>query len=123
KFNHPVMKKQIMIFVFLLVATIAYTQGNRDVNYDESKVPEFDLPDPLISFDGKKIKKVRQWERIRRPELLEFFTTNVYGAVPGELKFTESNIVEESDDALGGKAIRRQVDVVFENNERKLSFN
>lgn len=117
------MKKGFILVVFLFISIIGYAQGNRDVNYDESKVPEFDLPDPLVSFDGKKIKNVRQWERIRRPELLEFFTTNVYGSVPGELKAAEWNIIEESEDALGGRATRKQVDVVFTNNGKTLSFN
>ena len=92
-------------------------------NYDESKVPHFEVPDPLRSFDGKKIKNTRQWERKRKPELLEFFTSNVYGRIPGDLEITSWEIVEESREALHGKANRKQVDLHFTNNGKHLTFN
>jgi hypothetical protein len=54
--------------------------------------------------------------------LLTFFTQNVYGEIPGELKFDSYNIVEESDNALGGKAIRRQVEIQIKKDDLTLDF-
>ncbi len=92
-------------------------------NYDESKVPKFELPDPLISFEGKKINSIRKWEKDRRPELLNFFTSQVYGKVPGKLGISSWRVIEESSNALEGKARRKQVDVLFEKNDKSLQFN
>jgi len=91
-------------------------------NYDENKVPEFKLPDPLKTFTGKKIRKVKQWENKRRPELLDFFTQNIYGEVPGKLTIHSANVIEQSSNAFNGKALRKQVELTFKNNDRKLSY-
>jgi hypothetical protein len=60
---------------------------------------------------------------LRRPELLNFFTENVYGKVPGDLEISKWEVVEQSDKALDGKAQRKQVEVVFSQNGKTLSFN
>lgn len=91
-------------------------------NYDESKVPAFKLPNPLKTFKGKKVKNVKHWEKNRRSELLNFFTENVYGEVPGDLEISSFEIVEKSDDAINGKAHRKQVEIVFEKDGLSLSF-
>jgi len=93
-----------------------------DVNYDESKVPEFEVPDPLVTFKGKKVKNVKKWEKKRRPEILEFFSQNVYGEIPGELKFSSFEVVEESDNALAGKARRKQVEISVQKDDLTLNF-
>ncbi len=51
-------------------------------NYDEYKVPDYTLPDPLIFEDGTKVKDAASWER-RRAEILSLFETQVYGKMPG----------------------------------------
>ena len=119
------MRKSVLTIVLLF--TIAFCFGQRRgefvPNYDESKVPQFELPNPLTSFSGRKIKNTRRWEKVRRPELMHFFTNNVYGKVPAELEISKWEVVEESDNALNGKARRKQVDIVFNNNGRTLFFN
>ena len=32
-------------------------------NYDEDKVPDYTLPDPLIFEDGTKVENAAMWER------------------------------------------------------------
>ena len=120
------MKKIAFLIVFLLSTQISFGQLLRiefEPNYDERKVPEFEVPDPLRMFNGRKIRNQRRWEKKARPELLEFFTRNVYGRVPGELGISTWEVVEQSDNALGGKAKRKQVDLVFKKNGRSLHFN
>ena len=92
-------------------------------NYDEDKVPIFKVPNPLEMFCGERVNTIEEWEGRRRPELLDFFTHNVYGKVPGELKFSSFRIVEQSNSAIEGKAKRKQVELIFKKNKRTLSFN
>jgi hypothetical protein len=42
-------------------------------NYDESKVPPYVLPDPLVRLNGKKGKDAKTWQEKRRPEILGLF--------------------------------------------------
>ena len=115
------MRTTLFFFCFILLSHSSYSQY--ESNFDESKVPAFDVPDPLISFAGKKIRNKREWEKIRRPELLEFFTENMYGRVPGKLGVSSYKVIEQSDFALSGKARRKQVEIVIEKNGHSLKFN
>jgi hypothetical protein len=114
------MKPTIFCLVFFFMSQLCFAQF--EANYDESKVPEFEVPDPLRTFKGKKINKQNKWEKKRRPELLTFFTQNVYGKVPGELKISSYKVIEESSEALNGKAIRKQVEISFQKNDLTLDF-
>lgn len=109
-----------LLLIFSMSFQMALAQW--EPNYDENKVPEFKLPDPLKTFTGKKIRKVKQWENKRRPELLDFFTQNIYGEVPGKLTIHSANVIEQSSNAFNGKAIRKQVELTFNKNDRKLSY-
>ena len=42
-------------------------------NYDVSKIPAFELPDPLKRVSGKRVKTAKQWTKKRRPEILRLF--------------------------------------------------
>ena len=42
-------------------------------NYDEAKVPRYELPDPLTMQDGAPVKSPKDWMEKRRPEVLELF--------------------------------------------------
>ena len=53
------------------------------INYDESQVPAYVLPDPLTTIAGKKVTDAGTWTSERRPELLSLFETEVYGKAPG----------------------------------------
>ena len=119
------MKKFVLLLGFIITFNLAYSQFSIEFkpNYDESRVPQFIVPDPLVSFKGRKIRNTRKWIKKRRPELLNFFTENVYGRIPGELDISSWDIVEESNNALNGKARRKQVDIIFNKNGRSLVFN
>ena len=84
-----------------------------DVNYDESKIPPYTLPDPLKMQSGAAVTDAAMWRSKRRPEVLALFQKNVYGKAPGrpaELKFLAP---EAATDALGGKATRKQVTILL----------
>lgn len=83
-------------------------------NYDESKMPSFTLPETLLCRDGQTVTDAKIWREKRRPEILALFESEVYGktpmARPEAMKF---QLVSEKRDAVGGKATRREVDLLF----------
>ena len=79
--------------------------GAPAANYDESKVPDAPLPDALAVPDGSfKASGAIEWESRVRPKIAEFFESEVYGRRPPRPKRQIFEIVESSDNALGGKA-------------------
>ncbi|WP_260706363.1 alpha/beta hydrolase family protein [Edaphobacter flagellatus] len=80
-------------------------------NYDEAKVGTYTLPDPLVMSDGKPVKDAKVWMTKRRPEIVRLFETQQYGVAPGRPKDESFDVIEKGTAALGGKAIRRRVEV------------
>ena len=80
------------------------------VNYDEAAVVPYELQDPLVFADGKKVRK-NQWQE-RRKEILGMFQHEMYGVLPpkGEGIFLET--IEEGS-TLHGQGTRRQVRMWF----------
>lgn len=100
-----------------LVARVA-RQG---INYDESTVPSFTLPDPLKLAGGRTVATASDWQA-RRLELLELFRANVYGRRPAEPRtvvFTESG---RDDDAFAGLATGATVIATIRKGSRKYTF-
>ncbi len=86
----------------------------QDANYDESKVPPYTLPDPLVTSAGKKVTDKQMWFKVRRPEILRLFETQVYGRTPdGKLPHTSWEVTSVDGKALGGTAVRKEVSVYF----------
>lgn len=80
-------------------------------NYDESLVPEYSLP-PVLSQDGDQT--VETWEQTRRPEILEQFKEHVFGHFPATKPDSLWwKTLKEDRDALGGKAIRKEIQCYF----------
>ena len=114
------------IVVLLLLGFIAgNTQGlsQTAVNYDESLVDAYISPDPLISQNGKKIKTVKKWERSQRPYILSLFKENIYGKLPGKPQAMHYQLLEMNNNALDGKAIRKQVKIYFLKNDSNAALN
>ena len=91
-------------------------------NYDESKVPAYTLPDPLLTSSGSKITHIETWRRLRRVEILKLFETHVYGRSPGRPRRT-AHKVSVDPSALGGKATRKQVSIFFKDDKTGPSIN
>jgi len=43
------------------------------VNYDESRVGTYTLPNPLTLADGKPVRDAKSWTQKRRPEIVRLF--------------------------------------------------
>ncbi len=98
--------KILLLELFMVISLFAQPEG---YNYDESKVPTYKLPDPLVMLDGTRVTDADMWIEERRPEVLTLFEEYVYGKMP-EKKFNiKYELIESSNDALDGTAIRKQV--------------
>jgi (4-O-methyl)-D-glucuronate---lignin esterase len=80
-------------------------------NVDESRVPQYVLPDPLVAADGAPIHTADEWTSKRRPEILRLFETEVYGRAPEQKPELRFHVDEEDASALDGKAVRKQVTI------------
>ena len=82
--------------------------------YDESKIPQYTLPDPLIMLDGEKVADTNTWRQERRPEILRLFATNVYGRTmvgrPGEMTW---EVTSPATNTMDGTAISKTVTIYF----------
>ena len=95
-----------------LLAQKPFVAG-RDYNLDESKVPAYTLPDPLLMRDGKIVRSKEQWNSIQRPYLYHLFEENVYGRLPSRALHPWYKLMSIDSSALSGMAIRKQVRVCF----------
>jgi hypothetical protein len=84
-----------------------------DTNYDEAKVPDYSLPDPLTFADGTAVETAANWRERRRAEVLHHFETQVYGRMPGRGAATRVEVTAVDEHALGGHAIRKEMTVHF----------
>jgi hypothetical protein len=80
-----------------------------DTNYDEQKVPAYELPDPLTTFDGRKVSDAAMWRETRRPEILQAFARHVYGLTPDIKTRLRPERVAPDAQVFGGLATRKQV--------------
>ena len=102
-------------FVFCLLSSV-YAESPKlpPAMYDEEKVPEFTLPNPLITLDGEKISDVNTWIQKRRPEILKLFETNVYGrTMVGRPDNMTWKVTSENRSDMDGKAISKTVAIYF----------
>ena len=108
----------VAFMVFFPVFLMAQEENKyKEANYKEENVPAYELPDLLTTFSGKKITSVRQWEQIRRPEIMKFFAENMYGKVPTPQYPVkkEFKVVKEDSTCLEGLCTRKEIMVRFSN--------
>lgn len=90
-------------------------------NYDESLVPEYELPDILISNEGSKMSQAEDWESDRRPQILALFAEKVYGYTPSNSLMISKEIEEVPFEVTGIQGIQKQISITFTNEELALS--
>lgn len=97
-------------FIALLSASIVSL-------FSLSMSAQIDLPSPLLTSSGKVVKNVRQWERIRRPELMSLFQKEMFGIMPERPSKLYFELLTEDPAALNGKATRKEVKVYFDDSQ------
>ena len=91
----------------------------RSVNYDESKVPQYELPDPLVFNDGKVVKNHRQWTKKRRAEIIEIFSQEMYGHIPARPEGMHYRTLGE-ETVYGGLGLRKVVRIYLDTSDMNL---
>src|ERR1700761_8720945 len=65
-------------------------------NYDEAKANPYPaLPDVLTTNDGRAVTTPELWWQVRRPEIVEALSREVYGRVPAEVPAVRWRVVAE----------------------------
>jgi hypothetical protein len=104
----------VMILLLILPSIDMNIMGqDKPVNYDESAVPAYTLPDPLRFFNGDEVKDPVDWTGRRKPEILSMFETEMFGKTPGSKIQATYTIVSVDTMALNGLAIRKEVRIEF----------
>ncbi len=106
----------VLMVVWVAAMTISSKSGlgqRPGINQDESKVPSFTLPDPLVCTDGSLIDSSADWETKRRPEVLQLFADHVYGNFPVTKVPVSFQSKREPWKTLDGSAVRREVQMII----------
>jgi hypothetical protein len=119
----PIRQTILLVLVVALVGLVAKVVFGQEANYDESKVPQYTLPDPLVCADGTPVQDARTWRQKRRPELLKLFEENVYGKAPGRPQAMTFMTASVNKEALGGLATRKEVTVYFTGRRQDPNMN
>ncbi len=116
--------KPVLISIIAVILNYGFSCAQAPpANYDETAVPPYSLPDPLISAGGKAVTSVKDWERRQRPYILKLFTDHVYGQIPAKPAGMHFRLTETDSAALNGKAIRKQVTIYFAEGENAPSMD
>ena len=78
-------------------------------NYDEKKVPPYTLPDPLVMASGERVDNAEKWFKHRRPEILRFYQTEIYGQIPTNAPRVTWEAIAIDSKARDGAAICKRV--------------
>ncbi|HUS01397.1 MAG TPA: hypothetical protein VMY77_06710 [Chitinophagaceae bacterium] len=107
-------KMRAIAFSILITFNYESVSGqNNSINYEESKVPSYKLPDPLSAPNGKKIMSPLQWTKMQRPYMMQMMQNYVYGKFPGKPKGMRFQINSIDSSALNGLAIRKTITIFF----------
>ena len=99
------------------------SKSRSEFNYYEEKVPIYTLPDVLVNSAGKKITSAKEWTKVRRKEVLELFSENVYGKVPPTPYNKSFKLVNEDMNAMNGAATLKQVDITISSEGKSLPIH
>lgn len=85
-------------------------EGRQPNSQDISKQPNYNelianpypyYPDALTTFDGRKVKSAKMWDKIRRPELVREFEDEMYGRIPDNVPSVSWTVTREEKKLMG----------------------
>jgi len=79
------------------------------VNEVEANVGNYTLPDVLTLNNGQPVKDAATWYSQRRPEIVKFYETQVYGRVPATAPKVTWTVDSVDRAALGGTAVMKKL--------------
>ena len=117
------MKASILLFLSLTITLQVQSQSQSESNYDESKVPAYTLPDVLKTSDNERVRNKVDWEKKRRPEVLQLFENNIYGQVPKKFDEIRFKLISEDKNSMNGRAHRKEVLIEVFNRQKSVKIN
>ncbi len=109
----PSMRGAVSSLLFTVAAVVLVLPlaalAAEQTNYDESRVPEYTLPDPLVLSDGSRVADSDTWVKQRRVEVFQLFESQVYGRCPPQPVDLRFETVSEDSGAFGGLATRKVI--------------
>lgn len=121
----PHLRKYTLLLLASLSVSVCVSESSAQVPppiYDESKIPDFELPNPLVMLDGTKVSTAEDWRSKRRSEIMEIFAREMFGRSPEAPTEVRSELISRKEDALGGKAIREEIDIVLAGKDEPLTM-
>lgn len=110
--------RDLLLSALLLLPTAAALPAQHipGYNYDETRIAPYTPIDPLQMQGGHAVTTAAQWTGQRRPEIVRLFEENVFGRTPEAARHAEmhARVLERNDHALGGLAIREQIELTFD---------
>jgi dienelactone hydrolase len=104
----------LLAFIVVATSSATATEPRRFFQADGSDSATYTLPDPLVDQAGRKIATAAEWEKTRRPEVLELFREHVYGRVPTTPYRQTFTVVNENPRAMDGAATLKQIAIKIE---------
>jgi hypothetical protein len=111
--------RRLALFAF---AILFFATVSRAVNYDETKVGTFTLPDPLIMQNGLPVQGTNDWINMRRPEILKLYEGFIFGN-GSRWRNMIDKVADVDGHALGGLAVRKQINLEFYNYSNRANNN
>lgn len=87
------------------------TGRHAESNFEEARVGNYTLPDPLKLTNGEAVTSAEMWAKQRRPEVMKLFEQNMFGRVPDAPKGMQFSV--KSSPVLDGKAVRKEITITF----------
>lgn len=101
---------RILFFGTLSLACMLLTQCQMETPFlpSFSDLPvQTDLPDPLLTRDGKTVTTAEMWRTERRPEITRLFEHYMYGTMPEAPGNVRATLEQEDALYFGGKATKK----------------
>lgn len=117
------MKIFFLLSAFLIFQNYTNAQKAFQPNYDESKVAAYTLPDVLKANNGSVVKSKKEWEQLRRPEVLNLFEDNVYGQLPKDFDSIRFKVIHQDAQAINGSATLKEVAITVYRNRHSVAID
>lgn len=98
-------------------------QAIGQANYDEDLVPQYTLPDLLVTKKGTQVNTSAKWTNIRRQEVLNLFEDHVYGKVPEFTYQTSYSERELPSTGLPENTLAKEVKISIFNSQDTIQMN
>jgi hypothetical protein len=96
---------------------IRYAKTGHASNYDEAKVGNYTLPDPLVLQNGQPVRDAQAWTTQRRPEIVKLYESEIFGRVPATAPKAKFEVLETGTRVMDGAALRKHIVMRFGESE------